>query len=342
MFDALRVPPCHVSFSGGRDSSAVLAVASHVARREGLPPPVPVSYAFPGVPAAAEDDWQQMVIRHLGLPDWERIEIRDELDYLGDVARRALERHGDLYPANAHFQGPAIERASGGTLLTGWGGDDVFDGWRLQRVGMVLRGGARPTGTDARRCAFWASPLPVRRGLLRRFGRLPLEWLAPAARRRVYRDWAVDYASQPRRFDRWLHWLRRHTYVWATESTITALGDDAGTRVAHPLIDARFLAALARDCGALGPGDRATAWRRLFGDLLPEAVLTRRSKAFFGDVFLGRHSREFLATWRGQGLDPAVVDRTAMEAALRLPNTAYRLGLLLQWAWRRSVRLGVE
>ena len=33
---ALQRPPCLVSFSGGRDSSAVLAVAADVARRHGL------------------------------------------------------------------------------------------------------------------------------------------------------------------------------------------------------------------------------------------------------------------------------------------------------------------
>ncbi|MGH3092626.1 MAG: hypothetical protein ACRDOG_09935, partial [Gaiellaceae bacterium] len=34
---ALLRPPCAVSFSGGRDSSLVLAVAAHVARSDGLP-----------------------------------------------------------------------------------------------------------------------------------------------------------------------------------------------------------------------------------------------------------------------------------------------------------------
>src|SRR5687768_13796753 len=43
----LMRPPCVVSFSGGRDSSAVLAIAAHVARREGLPLPIPVSLRFP-------------------------------------------------------------------------------------------------------------------------------------------------------------------------------------------------------------------------------------------------------------------------------------------------------
>ena len=43
----LRRSPCLVSFSGGRDSSAVLATATAVARREGLPLPVPITHRFP-------------------------------------------------------------------------------------------------------------------------------------------------------------------------------------------------------------------------------------------------------------------------------------------------------
>ena len=44
---ALRRPPCLVSFSGGRDSSIVLAVAASAARRQGLSLPIPVTRAFP-------------------------------------------------------------------------------------------------------------------------------------------------------------------------------------------------------------------------------------------------------------------------------------------------------
>src|SRR5579884_3063930 len=49
---ALSRPPCAVSFSGGRDSSAVLALATDAARRHGLELPVPVTMRFPSVTAA--------------------------------------------------------------------------------------------------------------------------------------------------------------------------------------------------------------------------------------------------------------------------------------------------
>ena len=48
---ALRRPPCLVSFSGGRDSSCVLAAATRAARREGLQPPVPVTLRVSNAPS---------------------------------------------------------------------------------------------------------------------------------------------------------------------------------------------------------------------------------------------------------------------------------------------------
>src|SRR5487761_457194 len=72
---ALARPPCVVQFSGGRDSSLVLAVAASLARREGMAPPVAFTHRFPAVPGADEDEWQELVIRHLGVADWERVEL---------------------------------------------------------------------------------------------------------------------------------------------------------------------------------------------------------------------------------------------------------------------------
>ena len=54
MLRALRRPPCLVSFSGGLDSSALLAVATAVARREGLDDPVPATLVVPGSPESDE------------------------------------------------------------------------------------------------------------------------------------------------------------------------------------------------------------------------------------------------------------------------------------------------
>ena len=63
---ALARPPCLVSFSGGRDSSSVLAAATRAAAREGLDPPVPVTLRLRDAPMSDEAEWQELVVRDLG------------------------------------------------------------------------------------------------------------------------------------------------------------------------------------------------------------------------------------------------------------------------------------
>ena len=112
---ALERPPCVVAFSGGRDSSLLLAVAAHVARRERLEQPVALTLRFPQSPTAEESEWQELVIRHVGIDDWVCREIHDELDFVGPVAQRIMLRHGLLWPANLHFVGPPAAQAAGGS-----------------------------------------------------------------------------------------------------------------------------------------------------------------------------------------------------------------------------------
>ncbi|MDQ6838789.1 MAG: asparagine synthase-related protein, partial [Actinomycetota bacterium] len=150
---ALRRPPCLVSFSGGRDSSTVLAVAAAVARSQGLPLPIPATNRFPQVPATDERAWQEQVIRHLALDDWVRLDHTDELDLIGPYARRVLDSHGVIWPINAHFHAPLAQAASGGSLLTGFGGDEVFSPGRWSRTALVARGRLRPRPGDARGAA---------------------------------------------------------------------------------------------------------------------------------------------------------------------------------------------
>ena len=54
----LSQPPCLVSFSGGRDSSVLVAAALDVARRRGLPEPVSFTLRYPGAADAEESVWQ--------------------------------------------------------------------------------------------------------------------------------------------------------------------------------------------------------------------------------------------------------------------------------------------
>ena len=64
-----------------------------------------------------------------------------------------------------------------------------------------------------------------------------------------------------------------------------------------------------------GGGDRTAVLRRLVPDLLPDAVLSRTSKAAFNDAYLAGHTREFARTWDGTGVDESLVDAEALRRA---------------------------
>ena len=162
---ALRRGRCCVSFSGGRDSSIVLAAATRVARREGLALPTPVTNRFPHAGPTDESEWQELVVRHLGLDDWLRIDHTDALDIVGPVARQVLERHGLLWPFNAHFHVPLLEAAEGGALLTGIGGDELFRERPLgaRRVGAAPEGVSAPARPGQDRAASKPAPAAARR-----------------------------------------------------------------------------------------------------------------------------------------------------------------------------------
>ena len=136
--EALRNPPCGVAFSGGRDSSAVLAIATHVARREGLADPVPITRVFPDAPAADEGQWQELVVGHLELADWQRVSIHDELDVVGPLAAAHLVEHGVVWPPMIHADVPLLGSLRGGSLIDGEGGDEVL-GVDAHRVAPLTR-----------------------------------------------------------------------------------------------------------------------------------------------------------------------------------------------------------
>jgi len=330
---ALRRSPCVVSFSGGRDSSAVLALATDLARREGLPAPIPVTHRFPSAGATQETEWQEQVIAFLGLHEWVRIDAAGDLDCVGPIATETLRRHGVLWPCNAYFHVPILEAAAGGALLTGVGGDEAFSASSWARALDVLGRRARPIPRDALRIGFALSPRWVKSAMIRRslpeFG----AWLRPAARRAVHASIAAEAATEPLRWERRFRELSGSGYMEVSLGSLRVLAGDAGVEISHPLHHPRFLAALA----ALEPArrfrSRTEAMQMLVGDLLPPELIGRATKARFAEVFWAEHSRALVARWQGEGVDPEIVDIERLREEWRSSAPAPHTITLLQHVW---------
>jgi asparagine synthase (glutamine-hydrolysing) len=333
LVSALACSPCVVSFSGGRDSSAVLAAAVEVARREGLPDPVPVTLRFPGVASTDESEWQELVIRHLRVSEWERIVVRDELDLLGPVARAALTAHGLLWPPNAYVHVPILERARGGCMLTGFDGDGLFGDWRWARAQSVLHRRVRPEPRDALRLALALAPAQVRHRWMQPDVVAATPWLRAKARAELAKHARADAAREPRRWDRRITYYRQRRYLRLTVRSLELLAAKRGVEVRHPLLAAPFLTALALDGGRAGYGGRTGAMRALFADALPLDLLTRPRKAEFSRALWRSEARAFAERWDGSGVDDELVDPERVRVAWSEPSPWFGANTLLHVAW---------
>lgn len=341
VLEALRRRPCTVSFSGGRDSSAVLAVAVDVAQRHGLEPPVPVTIRWPHAPESDESEWQELVVRHLGLTEWEIVDGEPHLDAVGDTAAAMLDRHGLLFPPAAYMQRLLFSRSRGGAALSGLGGDQLLGEWRWQRAADVLGRRARPRARDAAVLANWLAPQPARRAVARRRGGRGLPWLREAPRRELAGRLRAERVSEPRTWPGRVEWLARRRALAHSRHATTLLAADDDAVCIHPLLDPRVTAALARAGGRYGWGGRTGAMRALFGDLLPPALLERTSKAGTSRAYEGPATSAFVASWDGGGVDPELVDPGELRRAWS-PGEAQngRAILQLQAAWLLTRRGG--
>ncbi|MEH1165880.1 asparagine synthase C-terminal domain-containing protein [Micromonospora sp. CPCC 205539] len=297
---ALSRPPCVVSFSGGLDSSLVLAVAVRAARREGLPDPVPVTWRFAGAPRADESDWQERVVRALRIGEsWQILRAADDLDLIGPVARRLLHRYGVVHPVNLHLHLPLAELATGGSLLTGAGGDQILAGWR------------RPPAASLRARLWWLRhDVGTRRGPADLFG-----WLRPAVAREVHRAHRAEQRAEPRRLRDRIAWHLRRRDLRITCSALAGLAADHQATAVQPLLDEGFVAALALLAGDRRGVSRDALLAEIVRGALPAEVTAPRRKARFLEVFFRTPTREFVRAWDGTGVDPHLVDADALRAA---------------------------
>ncbi len=297
---ALLRPPCLVSFSGGTDSSTVLAVATRVARRHGLADPVPCTWRVADAPQAEESAAQHAVIDALGLSEWLLLAAEDDLDLVGPVARRLLHAHGVLYPANLHLHLPLVERARGGSLLTGAGGDQILSGWR------------RPTNLTPVRRLKNRIPAGWRARLQHRGGEV-LPWLRPAVAHQLWSAHLAELAAEPRRLDRRVQFHASRRSLQLGLGGLRRLGDDGDVTVLAPLVDPGFVASLARFGGPRDAPRRSQLVAAIVGDAIPAVAYQPRPKARFLEVFFRGPTRELVRSWDGSGVDPSLVDLAALR-----------------------------
>jgi len=309
VLERLSTSQVFVAFSGGRDSSAILALATAVARREGLPLPVPISQRYTGIAEADEREWQELVVRHLELDEWQCVLVEEETDVLGELALDAVRRFGPLFPMFGHHMIPTYRAAAGGVLLRGEGGDEMFDDRRgVDARRLVSRAARKPTAANAKSLGFALAPARVRRRRPQNDGSEMFGWLTPDARAEVTRSVDEYFASEPLRWKTYLCWLTRQRFVQVAHEMSAMVAAHEGTKVVDPLYEQLVLGALTARRGHLGYKDRTHAYREMFGDLLPERVITRQSKASFNDAVFRQPSRTFAEQWDGTGLDEGCVD----------------------------------
>lgn len=331
---ALERFPCLVLFSGGRDSSAVLAIATRLARRESLPEPVPVTHVYPESVDADETASQQLVIGHLKIADWVQISITDERDILGPRSLEGLRRHGLLYPPTAHGALDVYAMAAGGTVLTGEGGDEVLGATRCTPLANLrYRRGATDFATIAAASRALAPRVLRHRAESRQLAQVAPRWLRPQLRAAFIREVADDSVDEPLSYSAAVRRLPFGRSAAIGLAGLALVAADKGAGLAHPLLAQPFLDALARRRGRLGYPTRTAAMTELFGDVLPGPILSRRTKAIFNSAAINEHSRRFARGWDGSGLDHALVDVDVLrsEWLSDKPNPGCLLALQAAW-----------
>jgi asparagine synthase (glutamine-hydrolysing) len=280
----------------------------------------------------------------LRLEDWERIELDpEELDWLGPFATAALRQDGLLYPANTLFYGPLLQRAHGGSLLTGYGGDELLQDWRWAPAG----GAGSRIGRVANRAlmlAYAAAPRALRawghhdavgRALVPRYANLrpTWPWLRAPVAREAHAAIQREKAAEPPAWNARTAWQARRRFLTATCWSMSLRAERAGVTIVNPFLAPRFVAALAAAGGTFGLGTRTDVMRHIFSGCLPDDVLSRGSKAGFGRVFWGVRSRAFAESWDGSGVPLDLVKPEALRSSWLESRPPFSSALLLQAAW---------
>ena len=299
-----------VCFSGGRDSSAVLALAVHVARRRGAAMPIPVTLRFTEHPESDESQWQELVVSHLGLTEWVVIE-RPDADLLDPTITDLLATRGLFYPSQIGSYIPIVAASAGGVVLTGEGGDESFGGWQFRAALHPVAWGPVTAAKAVAVATLTHGPAAAKRWYRQR-GQAQT-WLTAAGRAEV--EAALDAAAEaePVSWRKYLAWSFARRAWFLAQHTLDLLGEGSQCEIVHPLAGPALLGSLASTWSRRGPADRTDVMRSVVGDLLPRRIVERDDKAVLASVFIGERSRAFIEQWDGRGVDAEWIDAQALR-----------------------------
>jgi asparagine synthase (glutamine-hydrolysing) len=288
---------------------------------------------------AEESSWQETVIKHLRLGDWERAELTDELDLIGGRAQQALRRYGLLLPAPMYHWTLSFDMARGGSHLTGEGGDEMFGLYRA-RTALASLGSPKRLLHLGPIASFLSDVAPrsartwwLRRGYLSTSPLPSRPWMRPEAFRRLCDRYAVQEGGEPFSWKRGLFWQLSHRYLAAIKQNGKVIAADYGALHSDPFLEASFVSAFSRSAGIFGFRDRAEAMTFLAGDLLPAGVLRRTTKGGFNRAYFTDVSRAYVETWDGDGIDSRLVDPEALKREWTKPVPSALSTALLQAVW---------
>ena len=330
---ALSASPCYVLFSGGRDSSVILAAATQVARRHGLPEPIPLTARFSAHPTTWETDWQEYVIRHLDLSEWVRFEAGDRRDALGEVATDALLRHGPFWPPNAHSILLYARQAGAATMLTGGGGDELLSRWDWARVPLRQVARWRPRRRVLKWAPYYCLPRRVRQRLPHDDRPVRLPWLTDAAHAELTERQLAAQKGPPPTNAAALERFIESRYLECMRGTIDAFVATTPARLVEPFYDVRLMRSVVAAAPTQGHATRTAALEALFSDLLPADVLRRATKAEFSAAVWGPATRAFARDWDGCGLDERLVDPSRLRGQWARERPDGRTMMPMQSAW---------
>ncbi len=300
--------PTLVEFSGGVDSSLVLAAATVASRRAGQPDPIPVTYRYEAAPATDESAFQDLVVRWLGLREWRVFHLTDEHDVIGPPAIELLAEIGPILPGVLAGKAWSLAQLRGQSMLNGEGGDAILGERRITSSRMALRhfrhGQVRAAARARRTLARDLGPRMVRTRLIaedirRQYGP---PWLDERLRYELSMRSSPEDAAEPLDPRHYFEYYLSLPGVWVLQHNARHVRAHFGVTLHSPLMDPNFLAVLAATVPRLRWINRSELIARYFATLLPAEIVERRSKAEFSDAYFAAPTRRFARSWDGRGI----------------------------------------